>query len=293
MRIRQLLLAGATIAGVAACGPVADSHGAGLQVLAAETFLADIAQTVAGERAMVASLLAPGVDPHEFQATPKDAIKMAQADLLIINGMGYEAWLEKSLEAGGSELHMVEASTGVSPGPQGDPHLWMNPLHVRRYAENIRDGLSEVDPDGRSVYARNAEEYVAELQDLDTWIKAEVSQVPPEKRILITNHHALGSFAEAYGFEIAGVVIPSSTSGAAPSAQPLATLIRTIESLEVRAIFLDVSESPDLAQQLASESGAQVITGLYVETLSEAGGQAGTYIDMMKHDVETIVEALK
>jgi len=275
------------------CVPVGNAGTEGLKVLAAETFLADIAQNIAGDRVIVESLLSPGIDPHEFQATPQDAIKIARAQVLIVNGLGYEAWLEKSLDASAGERLVVEASAGVVPGSEGDPHQWMNPRHVVRYAENIRDGLSEADPNGRSVYAANADVYIAQLLDLDEWIKAEVAQVPSRKRVLITNHDTLESFAAAYGFEIAGVVIPSYTSGAAPSAQQMVELIRTIKSLEATAIFLDVSENQDLAREIASESGAQVITGLYVETLSEPGGPAATYIEMLKHDVGLIVDALR
>jgi len=278
---------------LAGCLPAANETAEGLQVLAAETFLADIAQHVAGDRLVVGSLLSPGVDPHEFQATPQDAIRIARAQVLIVNGLGYEAWLEKSLAAGAGDRLLVEAAAGVSPESEGDPHLWMNPRNVVRYAENIRDGLTEADPDGRSVYAANAEAYIAGLLELDAWIKDEVVSVPSERRVLITNHHALASFAQAYGFEIAGVVIPGFTSGAAPSAQQMAELIRTIKSRGVPAIFLDASENPDLAQQIASESGAQVVTGLYVETVSGTGGPAPTYLGMLKHDVKLIVEALR
>ena len=267
--------------------------GGRLKVLAAETFLADIAQNVAGDRLVVESLLPPGADPHEFQATPQDAVRIAQAQLLLVNGQGYEAWLEKSLRAGAGNTRIVEASAGVDPTGGGDPHLWMDPRNVRRYAENIRQALSEADPDGRSIYEANAQKYMAELSALDEWIRAEVEQVPPQRRKLITNHHALGSFAAAYGFEIVGVVIPGVTSEAAPSAQQVAELIRTVALLEAPAIFLDASERPNLAQQVAAESGARVISGLYVETLSKADGPAPTYVEMMKYDTQLIVEALR
>jgi ABC-type Zn uptake system ZnuABC Zn-binding protein ZnuA len=291
-----LMLCGLAATALAACSAraVSGEPAAGvLKVLAAETFLADIAQNVAGDRLVIESLLPPGVDPHAFQPTPQDAIKIAQAQVLIINGLGYEAWLEKSLEASGGEAVIVEASAGLETASEGDPHLWMSPRNTMRYVENIREALVEADPAGASYYAENAEGYIAKLQDLDAWIEAEVATIPEERRVLITNHHALESFADAYGFEIAGVVVPGFTSEAAPSAQQLGELIRAIESREAPAIFLDVSENPDLARQIASESGAQVVTGLYVETLSEAGGLAGTYIDMLKHDVSLIVEALK
>jgi len=292
VRSRQLLLlslAGALLFG---CQPSASTPAAGLHVLAAETFLADIARHVAGDRLAVESLIPPGVDPHEFQTTPQDAIRLSSASLLIVNGLGYESWLERSLAAAG-DVRVAEAAAGLPPGAQGDPHLWMDPANVVRYVENIRDAFIEIDPAGSSTYSANADAYILELNTLDQWIQSEVRQIPPERRLLITNHHALGAFARAYGFEIAGVVIPGLTSEAAPSAQQMAALIETIRSTNAPAIFLDVSENQDLARQIAAETGAQVITGLYVETLSGADGPATSYVDMLKYDVGLIVEALK
>jgi ABC-type Zn uptake system ZnuABC Zn-binding protein ZnuA len=276
-----------------ACGTPGPAASEGLRVLAAETFLADISQHVAGERVIVESILPAGVDPHEFQAAPQDAVRIAEADVLIINGRGYEAWLEKSLEASGGERVLVEASLGVDALPPDDPHLWMNPRNVVTYVENIREGLSRADPAGERTYTENARAYVDELRELDQWITAEVSEIPPERRVLITNHDALAAFAAAYGFEVAGVVIPGFTSGAAPSAMQMAELIQLVRSLEAPAIFLDASENQDLAQQIAVESGARVVTGLYVETLSDATGPAPTYLGMMRHNVRLIVDALK
>jgi ABC-type Zn uptake system ZnuABC Zn-binding protein ZnuA len=276
------------------------SQTSGLHVLATETFLGDIAQNVAGDRLKVATLLPAAVDPHEFQPTPQDAIKIADSQALIVNGLGYEAWLTKTLEDSGSPRLVVVASAGLTPNPDpsgehpdGDPHLWMNPLNVIHYVENIRDGLAQVDPAGKDVYEVNAKAYTAKLRELDQWIKGEVAQLPPERRLLVTNHDALGYFAQAYDFEIVGAVIPSITTEASPSAQQMAGLIDTIKSSGAPAIFLDVGENQKLADQIASESGAKVVTGLYVESISTPEGPAPTYIEMIKHDVSTIVGALK
>lgn len=275
--------------------------GAGeLRVLATETFLGDIAQNVAGSRLKVETLLPVTVDPHEFQPAPQDAIKIAQSQVLIVNGLGYETWLTKTLENGGSQRLVVVASTGLSPNPDpsgehpdGDPHMWMNPLNVIHYVENIRDGLTQTDPGGRDIYTANAQAYIAQLKDLDQWVNGQVAQLPPEKRLLVTNHDALGYFSQAYGFKVVGAVIPSVTNEASPSAQQMATLIDTIKSSGAPAIFLDISENQKLANQIASESSAKVVTDLYVETISAPDGPAATYIEMIRHDVSIIVEALK
>jgi ABC-type Zn uptake system ZnuABC Zn-binding protein ZnuA len=293
MNVKRILVLGLLAAALGGCAGPPRTPPAGVRVLAAETFLAEIAQHVAGDRLVVESLLAPGIDPHEFQAAPQDAVRITEADVLIVNGRGYEAWLEKSLDAAEGDRVVVEASAGLPAGPGGDPHLWMNPRNVVRYLENIRDGLARADPEGSSLFATNAENYIHEIRALDEWIQGQVDGLPASRRVLVTNHHALESFAEAYGFEVAGVIVPSTTSGAAPSARQLADLIQTIEALQTPAIFLDSSENPDLARQIASETGVQVITGLYIETLSGPDGPAPTYLGMMKHDVQLIVEALR
>jgi ABC-type Zn uptake system ZnuABC Zn-binding protein ZnuA len=292
MRISLAWLISAAL-GLGACSPVTPPTATEgpLSVVAAETFLADIAQNVAGNRVTVQSLLPAGVDPHEYQLTPQDAIALTQSKVLIVNGQGYEPWLMRYEPEGNRGPLQVEASTGLAG--QEDPHLWMSPLNVVTYTENIRDGLSQADPQGSSTYAANASAYIQELRDLDAWIRVQVAQIPSERRLLVTNHFALGSFAKEYGFVVVGTVIPSSSDEAAPSAQEMAALSRTIESSGAPAIFLGVSENDQLAQQVAAESGAGVVAGLYVETLSETNGPAPTYVEMMKFDVRLIVETLK
>jgi ABC-type Zn uptake system ZnuABC Zn-binding protein ZnuA len=262
-------------------------------VLATTTFLADIAQNVSGTRLIVDRLLPVTADPHEYQPTPKDASSIAQSQVLIVNGLGYEAWLPNLLGTGDLQLQTITGSDGLQPRAGGDPHMWMDPLNVVHYAENIRDGLSTADPAGAQDYAVNAAAYVARLNDLNAWIKTEVAQVPPAKRLLVTNHDELGYFADAYGFKIVGAVVPSVTSDAAPSAQEMAGLIQTVKSSAAPAIFMDVNENQNLARQIASETGVKVVTGLYIESLSVKEGPAPTYIDMMQYDVTTIVDALR
>ncbi len=282
-----------SLTSVSACSTASHPTG-GLHVVAAETWLADIAQNVAGQRVHVDSLISPGVDPHEFQPAPQDAIKIAQANVLIVNGLGYETWLAKSLQDAAAQQLIVTATQGLTPsGDPPDPHMWMDPLNVVHYAENIRDGLSQVDPAGKDVYAANADAYIAKLKELDAAVKTQVSQVPPARRVLVTNHDALGYFAQAYGFQVIGAVIPSVTNEASPSPQQMAALIDIIQRTKAPAIFLDTSENQNLAQQIASSTGAKVVPILYVETLSAPDGPAGTYIAMMLHDSGVITQALK
>lgn len=284
---------------LSACGRNASPAGTPDSViLASTTFLADITRNVAGDRLTVESLLPTGADPHSYQPTPQDAARIADSRLLILNGAEYEHFIEPLLENAGGEREVIEASAGISPredagGEHGvDPHMWLDPNNVVLYAENIRDGLARFDPASAAVYRSNAEAYITELKDLDSWIVEQVSQIPQEKRLLVTNHESLGYFAERYGFTIAGTIVESFSSGASPSAGQMAGLIDQIKSSGAPAIFLDASDNEALARQIADETGVKVVTDLHLESLTE-GPPAGTYIDMMKHNVMLIVEALK
>jgi len=268
-------------------------------VLAAESFLADIAQNVAGERLHVDSLLPAGADPHSFAMVPADAVRLERAQVLIINGLKYEGWLDAALQSGAGGRTLIVATDGLSarqgdPGehPEGDPHMWMSPRRVVRYVENIREGLSMTDPGGAAVYGANAEAYIAQLEELEAWILGEVNRIPEERRLLVTNHDALGYFADDYGLTVVGQIIPGISSAGAPSARDVARLIDSIRSTGAPAIFLDTSENQQLADQIALDAGVAVITGLYIETLSRADGPAATYLEMIRFDVTTIVNAL-
>jgi ABC-type Zn uptake system ZnuABC Zn-binding protein ZnuA len=275
-----------------------------LRVLAVESFLADIAQNVAGDRLTVETLLPLGVDPHAYQPTPRDVAKVADSDVLIVNGAGIESYLDSLLaNAGGQRLPalaqvqvVITASAGLTPRPdpqgehpEGDPHFWLDPNNVIAYVENIRNGLSQVDPDGASVYAANAAAYIEQLKALDQWITQQVATVQPARRLLVTNHESLGYFADRYGFTVVGAVIPSVSTEASPTAQQMAALIEQIKASGAPAIFLETGANPQLAQQIAAETGVKVVTDLYTHSLSAPDGPAPTYIDMMKYNVSQIV----
>jgi ABC-type Zn uptake system ZnuABC Zn-binding protein ZnuA len=266
------------------------------RVLAVESFLADIAQNVAGDRLKVDTLMPLGVDPHAYQPTPADVARIAGSTVLIVNGAGIETFLEPVLQNVGGQRLVVEASTGLTPRPdpqgehpEGDPHFWLDPNNVVQYVENIRDGLTKVDPDGSAAYASNAEAYIAKLVGLDQWIRGQVATVAPVNRLLVTNHESFGYFAARYGFTIVGTVIPSLSTEASPSARQMASLIDQIRATGVKAIFLETGANPDLADQIAAETGVKVVTDLYTHSISGPDGPAPTYIDMMKHNVSRIV----
>ncbi|MGC8856540.1 MAG: metal ABC transporter solute-binding protein, Zn/Mn family [Anaerolineae bacterium] len=278
-------------------------------VLASTTILADMTQRVAGQRLTVASLLPVGVDPHTYQPTPADVARLAASKVLVVNGLGYEQFMATLLKnAGGNqliitaserleplreEIHASEAESASGPAGEAlDPHMWLDPNLAVGYVENIRDGLIRFDPAGAETYRANAEAYIAQLQALDRWIAEQVQSIPPQRRLLVTNHEAFGYFARRYGFTVVGTVIPGLSSEAETSAQGLAAVIDQIRASGAPAIFLGEVENPALAKQIAAETGVKVVADLYLESLT-AGAPAATYLDMMKYDVSRIVEALK
>jgi ABC-type Zn uptake system ZnuABC Zn-binding protein ZnuA len=303
--VSRIAVAAAVLLALASC-----SRGGtpgGVRVIAAETFLADIAREVAGDRIAVQALLPIGVDPHAWEPAPRDAAAVAAARLLIVSGAGLEAFLSPLLNGLGSERpRVVEASAGLAPRapregePAGDagqgeidPHFWLDPLNVIRYTENIRDALAGLDPAGADAFRTNAAAYEAKLRELDHWIAGEVSAIPPERRLLVTNHESLGYFADRYGFRIVGAVVPSVSTGSTPSAKQLAALVGVVRAAGVKALFVEDGGDPRMARQLADEAGVRLVTGLRTHTLTGPDGPAPTYLAMMRADVRTIVDALE
>lgn len=311
---------GAALVGGCGSGDTANggaASGGALNVTATASFLADIAQNVAGDRFTVTALVPRGADLHTYEPTPRDLAKVAGSDLLVVNGAGLEQSLEDSLRNAGEDVPVVVASKGLTPrtprageplheehGTDGtapvnpgahevDPHFWLDPTLVKTYVTNIRDAFATADPNGAATYQANAASYVAQLDELDRWIRAEVDTLPVADRKLVMNHVSHGYFADRYGFTIVGAVIPSVTSGATPGARALADLARTVRAAGVKAIFVDLGEDPTLAEQLAAETGVAVVDDLRPHTLSEPSGEAPTYIDMMKYETRRIVEALR
>ena len=271
------------------------SRGSAPDVLTSTTLLADIARNVAGDRLTVESLLPAGVDPHSYQPVAQDATRIIDSKVLIVHGAHYENFLDSLLESVGGQENVIDVSTGLrllSDQRGTDPHVWLDPNNVIMYVDNIREGLAQFDPDGAEVYRANASAYIDQLTELDAWIQGQVAQIEPQRRVLVTNHEAFGYFAERYGFTVVGAILPSFSAESAPSAQQMADLIEQIRRYEAPAIFLDASDNPDLARQIAAETGVKVVGDLHLESLT-VGGPAATYIDMMRDNVGKIVLALQ
>jgi zinc/manganese transport system substrate-binding protein len=284
-----------------------------LMVVATENFIADIAWNIAGGRATVSTLVPFGIDPHDFQPSPKDLAVVARSQMLIVNGAGLEGWLSQALSSVGGNRILVTASQGLAGRTSGygsapptstglsataspansDPHFWLDPVQVKTYVDNIRDGFIQLDPSGQDAYRRNAAAYSAQLDGLDQWIRSQVALIPPGQRQLVTDHEDLGYFADQYGFQIIGAITPNVSPDAEASASHIADLIMQIRASSVKAIFLDFGANAQLADQISRETGCRVIADLYIHSLTLPGGAAPTYLEMMRHNVTVIVEALR
>jgi len=300
-----LVLAAAAAPGAAGCGAGRSAPTSGaLEAVATESFLADIAQNVAGDRFTVRTLIPPGADPHSFEPTPKDIGEVVAADVVIVNGGGLEGPLLDTIQSAGGSATIVDASAGLTsrtpqPGEpplaagQIDPHFWLDPALVETYVTNLRDAFVNADPAGAAAYEANAAAYTAKLRRLDAWIKAQVTQIPPGDRKLVMNHASHGYFADRYGLQVIGTVIPGVGTSESPTAQQLGDLTAAIRASGAKTIFVEIDENPKLAQQIAAETGITVVDDLLDHSLTPADGAAPTYIAMMKYDARRIVEALR
>ncbi len=285
-----------TLAALTACSaPASPSTNGLLAVVATTSLIGDVARQIGADRVSVNVLLPIGADPHAFEPRPQDVAALTDADLVLVNGLGLEATLQPLL---GNARTIVTVSDGIPALPfaeEGgglDPHVWQDPNNVIVWVRNIRDAFAQADPAHADEYASNAETYIAELTALDAWIKEQVAQIPEANRKLVTDHEDFGYFTARYGFEQVGAVVPSVSTGSAPSAQELAALEDAIRSSGVKAVFVGSTVSPDLSRRVADDTGIRLVF-LFTDSLSAAGGDAESYLAFMRHNVNAIVEALK
>jgi len=280
-----------------ACSAVPETDTQELTVVASTQIVGDVVSSISGEQVDVTFLIPSGTDPHAYEPTPQDAVRLTEADLIFVNGFGLEQTLQHLLVD--QQAKVVNTSEGISPltlveeGESGsDPHVWMNPVNVEIWADNIAQALTEADPANAQIYRENSEAYKSEIELLDSWVADQVSQIPEENRKLVTDHESFGYFADHYGFEIVGAIIPSYSTLSEPSAGELAQLEAAINQFGVKAIFVGVSLNPTLADRIAQDTGVQLVS-IYTESLSDKDGSAHTYLEMIHFDVESIVAALK
>lgn len=265
--------------------------GAAPLLLGTTPVVADVVAQVAGPAFLVESLIPAGVDPHAFEPTPRDLQKLLQAALIFQNGAGLEAGLAPFLGLPEVRAKVVDLSAGLPflEGAEGepDPHVWWDPTLVARWVERIRDVLSARFPQEAQGFAERASRYLQELAALDAWIREAVEGIPPERRLLVTDHLVLGYFARRYGFRVVGALIPSVETLAEPSPQEIAALEETLRAWSIPAIFVSTPVPSALALRVARDTGARLVA-LPMEGPPEGGG----YLAMMREAVRRLVEAL-
>lgn len=299
-------------AGLALSSPVRAAAPA-TKVVASFSILADMVREVGGPHVEVAALVGPESDAHVFEPTPRDALALRQAGVLVANGLGFEAWLPRLKKAAGFKGLEVVASQGLKArvlaahdrhghdhhGHAGrghlhdshtDPHAWQDVANGIAYVRNIAAGLARADPAHAADYRVRAAAYAARLQALDARIRARLASIPVERRVVITAHDAFGYFAEAYGvrFLTAGGL----STGVEPSAADLAGLIRQIREQHASAVFLENIADPRLMERLARETGAAVGGRLHSDALSRPGTPGDSYAGMMEANAAALSAAL-
>ena len=284
--------------------PLADR----VPVVATTTIVGDIVARVGGDRLSLYVMLPLGADPHAFHATPRDARQAADAAVVFINGAGLEADFLGDLIASAGPRRVVDLSAhlnlrrmeeehdeeeGAHDDDHGefDAHVWMDPTLVAAWTAEIADALAEVDPDHGAHYARRADALAGELHALDAWVRERVAAIPPDRRILITDHGMFGYFAARYGFTVLDTIIPGFSTASEPSARHVAGLHDAIAEHAVPAIFVGLTVSSQAAQVVADDLGIEVVP-VYTGSLSEPDGPAATYQDFIRTNVERIVAAL-
>lgn len=265
-----------------------------LRVVASFSILADMAREVGGDAVEVTALVGPDADAHVFEPRPADVRRLAGAGLVVVNGLGFEGWLERLVAASGYRGPVQVASAGIAPrllGAGPDPHAWQDLALAQRYVANLRDALARARPERAAVFEARAADYTARLRNLDREVRARFDAIAPAQRRVITSHDAFGYFGAAYGIEF---LAPqgTSTDGEA-SAAAVARLIDQIRGERVRAVFIENISDPRLIERIAREGGVHVGGRLYSDALSRPGTAADTYLRLFDANARTLATALR
>jgi ABC-type Zn uptake system ZnuABC Zn-binding protein ZnuA len=304
--VRRASVVAVAVILVAACGPAASAPGAttsgsansaegALKVVTTTTVFADIVQNVGGSRVAATSIIPPGVGPEDYEPKPDDARKLANAKLIVSNGVGLDDFLDRLLASGtGGQTPQLVLGDGIptlTENGEQNPHFWLDPSLVKQYyLPKIAAKLTDVDPTGKATSDANARTYGVTLDSLDAELKAQISTIPEANRKLVTFHDAFPYFARHFGFELVGVILEN--VGQEPTAAELAALVDKVKATGVKAVFSEAQFSPKLSETLAQEAGiSQVVTSLYNDALGPA--PADSYLGLMRWNVDQIVKALQ
>lgn len=282
-----------------------------VSVVSSFSILGDMTQRIGGERITVHNLVGYDSDAHVYQPSPSDAKTIARARLVVVNGLGFEGWIDRLIKSSGYRGKIVTATAGIRtlkmPHEQGkghdhgkghqhkhadeaDPHAWQDLKNAVRFVENISKALTEVDPEGKEAYQSGAASYIREITELDSEIRNKLAAIPKERRKVVTSHDAFGYFSRAYDIKFispAGI-----NTDAEPSAADVARIIRQIQREKIPAVFMENISNTRLLERIQKESGARIGGTLYSDSLSAPGGPASTYLDLMRHNAGMLIQAI-
>jgi zinc/manganese transport system substrate-binding protein len=279
-----------------------------ISVVASFSILGDLSARVGGARVRVHTLVGPDGDAHVFQPTPTDAKALARAQLVVVNGLGFEGWISRLVKSAGYRGPVLTASQGIATlkaesahahehGHQhaaevdADPHAWQDLSKARQYVANIAAALIQVDPAGKAEYQANADKLEQEIAELDAEIRRQLGSLPADRRTVVTSHDAFAYFARAYGIRFRAPVGVS--TNAAASAAEVGRLIRQIKKEKIPAVFMENISDPRLLERIRAETGARIGGTLYSDALSTADGPAASYLAMMRHNAKALAAALQ
>jgi len=291
---------GDDVAGRAAAGPSSTGAAPAVRVVTTTTQLTDFARVIGGDRIALYDVVRPNVDPHDYEPSPADLEAIASADVTGKNGVDLERWFDDTIASASPQGTIVDASEGVAvlPGddedPAGDPHIWHDPRNAKVMVHNVAEALAAADPVHQADYKANEAAYDVELDRLDRDIAAATAGLANKR--LVTNHDAFGYYVDRYGLEFEGAIIPSFDTQAELSARDLAAVVRRIRATGVKAVFSETSMPPKTAEAIGRDAGVDVVAGddaLYGDALGGPGSDAGTYLEMERHNTREIVDHLR
>ena len=264
-----------------------------LNVVASFSILADFVRNIGGDRINLTTLVGADSDVHVYTPAPGDAKRIADARLVIVNGLGLEGWLPRLVQSSGSKATVVTASAGIAPlklGSDSDPHAWQSIPDAKVYVTNIAGALAAAVPDDAEFFRGQARAYLEKLETLDREVREAIAKIPPERRKVISTHDAFGYFSAEYGIRfIAPLGVSTETE---PSARDIAGIISQIRAARIPAVFLENISDDRLIRRIAAETGSKVGGTLISDGLTGEKGPAPTYIDMVRHNIKALTSAL-
>lgn len=299
MTVTKLMLGITLAAFLGACSSSGSTSGEDNNpvVVTTTTIIADVAGEIAGDRLEVKTIMPIGGDPHIYRPVPGDARMIARSDLVILNGMELEGWLDQLARNAGGERPMVVATDGIDAlrdpeyHDEPDPHAWFDVRHMKTYVDNIVEGFLKIDPEGEEYFTERAETYKAQLDELHEWVHKQVQTLPEERRVLITSHDAFQYYGQAYDIEVIGV--QGISTEAEPQTRDVINIINLINDREIPSVFMETSVNPKMIEQIAEETGVRIGGELFSDSVGPPDHEGGTYIGMIRYNTRTFVDAMQ